>query len=208
MMMKWIFVLGFLTCCKTVYAADGNIEAGKNKSLTCAACHGPQGNSLVDMYPNLAGQHSRYLEKQLLAYRLASQTSGSEGRNNIIMNGMSANLTDQDIADLAAYYSSLDSESGETPVDVVEYAEALYRGGDVERGITACTACHGPQGNGLGLANFPDVSGQKAGYIKAQLEMFRSGTRANDHSEMMRKVAIKLTDKDIDALSKYLRGLY
>ena len=139
---------------------------------------------------------------------MASQTAGTQGRNNDIMNGMSANLSDQDIADLSAYYGSLEAESGETPEDVVDYAGALYRGGDVERGITACTACHGPQGNGLGLANFPDISGQKVGYIKAQLELFRSGGRNNDHNGMMRQIAIKLTDKDIDALAKYLRGLY
>ena len=191
----------------TACLAQGDIEAGKLKSISCAACHGQQGNSLIAMYPNLAGQHAKYVAKQLTEFRLASQTGGEKGRNNAVMNGMAMTLSDQDILDLSAYYSSLEPEQGEAPEDVIEYAQAIYRGGDLSRGITACTACHGPQGNGVSLANFPTISGQKTDYIKSQLEMFRSGERANDANGMMRKVAAKLTDKDIDALSKYLRGL-
>lgn len=187
--------------------AQGSIEAGKLKAISCAACHGQQGNSLIAMYPNLAGQHAKYIVKQLTEFKLASQTGGEKGRNNAVMNGMSMALSNQDILDLSAYYSSLEQEQGEAPEDVIEHAQAIYRGGDLSRGITACTACHGPQGNGASLANFPDISGQKVDYIKSQLEMFRSGGRVNDANGMMRKVAAKLTDKDIDALSKYLRGL-
>ena len=106
--------------------AEGDIEAGKQKAVSCAACHVQQGNSLVDMYPNLAGQHEKYLKKQLTEFRLASQTGGEKGRNNAVMNGMAMALSDQDIEDLAAYYGSLEQEQGEAPEDVIEHAQALY----------------------------------------------------------------------------------
>ena len=97
---------------------------------------------------------------------------------------------------------------GETPEDVIEAGSKLYRGGDLERGITACTACHGPRGNGTSLSGFPDISGQHTAYLKAQLEAFRSGQRANSHNGMMEDIAKRLTDQDIDILSKYISGLY
>ena len=84
---------------------------------------------------------------------------------------------------------------------------ALYQGGDIERGITACIACHGPRGEGLESAKFPSLSGQYPAYVAAQLKMFRSGERANDPNGMMRGIAAKLTDNDIDVLSQYVAGL-
>ncbi|MCV2886555.1 cytochrome c4 [Aestuariibacter sp. AA17] len=188
--------------------AEGNPEAGKNKAAACAACHGNDGNSAIDMNPKLAGQHASYLEKQLMDFRLASKTGGAEGRNNAVMNGMAAGLSDQDIKDISAFFASQEATSGTTPEDVIEAGEQLYRGGDMERGITACIACHGPRGNGMGLANFPDISGQHTAYIKSQLELFRSGDRANDPNGMMRDIAKRLTDKDIEIISKYLGGLH
>ena len=124
------------------------------------------------------------------------------------MNGFAAGLSEQDILDLAAYFSSQEMSAGETPEDMVEAGAALYRGGDAERGVTACIACHGPKGNGMELAGFPDVSGQHATYTKTQLEMFRSGGRANDLNGMMRDIAQRLTDEDIEILSHYLSGLH
>lgn len=189
-------------------AVVGDAEAGKAKSAVCAACHGNDGNSMIDMNPKIAGQHANYLYKQLSEFKLASQTGGAEGRNNAVMNGMSANLSEQDMRDLAAYFASQEMTPGETPEDIIEAGQALYRGGDTERGITACIACHGPYGNGMELAGFPDISGQHAAYTKSQLEMFRSGERANDMNGMMRDIAKKLTDEDIELLSKYVSGLY
>lgn len=188
--------------------AKGDAEAGKAKITTCVACHGTDGKSLVGMNPNLAGQHEKYLLKQLKEFKLGADTGGKEGRNNAVMFGMVASLTEQDMQDLAAYYSSLPAVEGTTPEDVIEPGQKLYRGGDLDRGITACIACHGPRGNGMGLANFPDISGQHAEYIKSQLENFRSGIRNNDQNGMMRDIAVRLTDKDIEILSKYLGGLH
>ncbi len=189
-------------------AIEGNAEAGKAKSATCAACHGPDGNSPADMYPKIAGQHKGYIVKQLKEFKLGLTSGGKEGRNNAIMAGMVATLSEQDMHDLAAYYSSQKMTPGTTPENVVEKAGHLYRGGDMNRGIAACIACHGPRGVGHSLAGFPKISYQHAAYIKAQLEAFRSGARANDMNGMMRDVAKKLTDEDIEMLSQYLGGLH
>ncbi len=189
-------------------ATEGNIEAGKAKSVTCAACHGPDGNSPTDMYPKIAGQHAGYIFKQLKEFKLGASTGGKEGRNNAVMAGMVAALSEQDMHDLAAYYASQTMKAGSTPEDVVEAGQKLFRGGDMQRGIAACIACHGPRGVGHSLANFPKISFQHAAYIKTQLESFRNGSRANDMNGMMRDVAKKLTDEDIEILSKYLGGLH
>ena len=200
--------LASITSVNAQDTSQGDPEAGKAKNAVCAACHGVDGNSALDINPKIAGQHANYLYKQLSEFKLASQTGGSEGRNNAVMNGMAAVLSDQDMKDLAAYFASQEMKPGETPEDVVDAGAALYRGGDEARGITACIACHGPRGNGMELAGFPDISGQHAAYTKSQLEQFRSGLRANDMNGMMRDIAKRLTDEDIALLSQYVSGLY
>jgi cytochrome c553 len=204
--------IGLLICLflgfSTSAVAQGDAENGKSKSVTCGACHGADGNSAIAMNPKLAGQHANYLVKQLTEFKLASQTGGNEGRNNAVMNGMSAALTEQDILDLAAYYSSQEATSGETSENVVEQGNKLYIGGDLERGITACIACHGPKGNGTSLSGFPDISGQHSEYISAQLKAFRSGDRANSLNGMMADIAKRMTDKDIEVISNYVAGLH
>ena len=135
-------------------------------------------------------------------------SGGKEGRMDPVMSGMAMPLSDQDMKDLAAYFSSLNMSEGVTPKDVVEVGQQLYKAGDAERGIPACAACHGPRGNGTSLAKFPKVSFQHPEYIKSQLEKFRDGTRNNDLNGMMQDIAKKLTDKDIEVLSKYLGGLH
>ena len=207
-MKKLALLLGLTLGFSAVAVAEGDPEAGKNKSVACAACHGNDGNSMIDMNPKLAGQHAKYLVKQLQDFKRAAETGGAEGRNNAIMNAQAAGLSEQDMIDIAAYFSSQDPQPGSTPEDVIAAGEQLYRGGDLERGITSCIACHGPRGNGMGLANFPDISGQHSAYIKSQLEQFRSGQRANDLNGMMRDIAKRLTDEDIEILSQYLAGLH
>ena len=189
-------------------AFDGDINAGKDKSATCAACHGADGNAPVTMYPKIAGQHAEYIYKQLKEFKLGMTSGGKEGRMDPVMSGMAMPLSDQDMKDLAAYFASLNMSEGSTPEDVVEVGQMLYKAGDAERGIPACAACHGPRGNGTSLAGFPKVSFQHPEYVKSQLEKFRDGTRANDHNGMMSDIAKKLTDKDIEVLSKYLGGLH
>ncbi|MBD1582402.1 c-type cytochrome [Pseudoalteromonas sp. S16_S37] len=189
-------------------AFDGDAEAGKAKSATCAACHGPDGNAPVTMYPKIAGQHADYIYKQLTEFKLGMTSGGSEGRMDPVMSGMAMPLSDQDMKDLAAYFSSLNMSAGTTPEDVVDAGAKLFKAGDAERGIPSCAACHGPRGNGTSLAKFPKISFQHPEYIKSQLLKFRDGTRANDLNGMMQDIAKKLTDKDIEILSKYLGGLH
>lgn len=192
----------------TAQAFDGDAEAGKAKSAVCAACHSADGNSAVDMYPKLAGQHASYLYKQLRDYKTGMETAGKQGRNNSIMFGMVAALSDQDMKDLAAYFASQKMKAGSTPENVISKGEQLYRGGDAARGIAACIACHGPRGNGTSLGRFPKISYQHANYLKTTLQEFRSGQRANDLNGMMQDIAKKLTDEDIEVLSQYLGGLH
>ena len=205
-MKKLALILSLLASCSVW--AQGSIEAGKAKSQTCVACHGADGNSLMDMYPKLAGQHAKYLEKQLQELKLGMTSGGKQGRYDPVMSGMAMPLTDEDIADLSAYYSSLPISENATPEDVVAKGKVLYTAGDAERGITACIACHGARGNGTELSGFPKISGQHAAYVKAQLEKFRDGSRNNDMNGMMRDIAKKLTDDDIEILSKYVGGLH
>jgi cytochrome c553 len=189
-------------------AFDGDVNAGKEKSVTCAACHGPDGNAPVSIYPKIAGQHADYIFKQLKEFKLGMTSGGKEGRMNPVMSAMAMPLSEQDMKDLAAYFSSLNMSEGLTPKENVDVAKMLFKAGDAERGIPSCAACHGPRGNGSSLAKFPKISFQHPEYIKSQLEMFRDGSRNNDLNGMMRDIAKKLTDKDIEVLSQYLGGLH
>ncbi len=205
-MKKLALILSLLASCSVW--AQGSIEAGKAKSQTCVACHGADGNSQITTYPKRAGQHAKYIEKQLKDLKLGMTSGGKQGRYDPVMSGMAMPLSEEDRADLAAYFSSLPISSNSTPEDVVAKGKVLYNAGDASRGLTACTACHGPRGNGTELSGFPKISGQHADYIKAQLQKFRDGNRGNDMNEMMRDVAKKLTDADIEILSKYVGGLH
>ncbi len=205
-MNKLALILSLLASCSVW--AQGSIEAGKAKSETCVACHGADGNSQITTYPKLAGQHAKYIEKQLQDLKLGASSAGKQGRYDPVMSAMAMPLSDEDISDLAAYYSSLPISANSTPEDVVNTGKVLYTAGDASRGLTACIACHGPRGNGTELSGFPKISGQHADYVKAQLLKFRDDSRENDMNAMMRDVAKKLTDADIETLSKYVGGLH
>lgn len=205
-MKKLAIALSILATLSTPALAAGDAEAGKNKSMLCSACHGVDGNSMIDMYPKIAGQQESYLNKQLHDLRQAARTGGKEGRNDPLMTPMSAALSDQDIDDLAAYFSSQTLIVSEVK-DVPALGEQLYKGGDLVRGITACIACHGPSGQGSEAAGFPAIAGQHANYIKIQLNKFHDTTRNNDLNGMMQDVAKQLTSEDIEALSKYISSI-
>ncbi|AQS35355.1 cytochrome c553 [Shewanella psychrophila] len=205
-MKKLALALSVLACISSPAMAEGNAEAGKTKAIVCSACHGVDGNSMIDMYPKLAGQQATYLIKQLHDFRSAAKTGGKEGRNDPIMGGMALMLSDQDIEDVAAYYSSQTKAVVEVK-DIPALGEQLYKGGDVTRGITACIACHGPEGAGTELAGFPDIGGQHANYLKIQLNKFSDTNRNNDLNGMMQDIANKLNSDDIEALSKYISSL-
>lgn len=178
-------------------SSKGQAIAGK----VCAACHGFDGNSFLPVNPSLAGQHEEYLLKQLTEFK-------SGIRSNPVMAGMVANLSADDMRNLAAYYSSqTPKQMGARDKDLVAQGRKLYRGGNPSNGIAACAGCHSPNGAGI-PAQYPRLASQHADYVTAQLKAFRTGDRANDPNQMMRATAVKLTDKEIAALAEYISGLH
>ena len=183
-------------------ALVGDAAAGQAKTVVCGACHGPDGNSMAPNFPKLAGQGDKYLLKQLHEIK--------DGKRQVLeMTGLLTNLSDQDLADIAAYYSSQKNSVGAADPALVERGQALFRGGDVEKGLPSCTGCHSPDGQGNAPAGFPHLGGQHASYIEKQLTDFREGDRTNDGDAMtMRTIAAKLSNKDIKALASYIQGLH
>jgi cytochrome c553 len=180
---------------------EGSIEGGKTKAAVCAACHGPDGNSVNPEWPSLAGQHARYIVQQIEAFK-----SGT--RNNPLMSPIAAGLTPQDSADLAAYYSSLPVKVGTADPAHVRAGQRLYRGGNAARAISACIACHGPDGRGNLPAGIPSLSGQHSVYTAAQLEAYAAGERRSDPNQIMRNVAALMSPDDIAAVASYVQGLH
>lgn len=179
----------------------GDAKAGEAKAAVCAACHGAKGNSAVPAWPKLAGQGAVYTYTQLKQFK-------SGARNNAIMAGQVAALSDQDMQDLAAYFAAQDATPGVASKDAVAIGEKLYRAGAADRGLPACSSCHGPAGAGNPAAGYPHVGGQHAEYNAAQLNAYRKGERkAGTNGQMMAEIAAKLTDEEIAALASYLNGL-
>lgn len=180
--------------------AAGDAAAGKAKSTTCTACHNPDGNSTIAQYPKLAGQSADYLTKQLMEFK-------SGARVNAIMLGMVAALSQQDMEDLAAFYASQQIARSAADPALAPAGEAVFRGGNLNSGVSACMACHGATGAGNPAAKFPMLAGQHADYLELQLKAFRAMERANDAGQMMRQIAAKMTDQEIKAVSSYIQGL-
>jgi len=174
---------------ETLHAAtSGNVERGKAVAAGCAGCHGAQGISPSDAFPNLAGIPATVLYKQLDDYR-------SGKRENPTMQAMVAPLDDQKVADVAAYFASLPQGKrgdGEMPV--------LVAFGNPSRSIAPCAACHGPFGFKDGA---PPLEGQKDAYLKVQLDAFATGARHNDINQQMREVARALNASERTALAEW-----
>ncbi|HAT26167.1 MAG TPA: cytochrome c4 [Gammaproteobacteria bacterium] len=181
--------------------AQADAAAGQAKSALCASCHGNDGNSALAINPKLAGQNAAYIVKQLMDFK-------SGVRADPIMAAMVLSLSEQDMQDIAAWYSSQTvSLQGENP-DSLELGETLYRAGNQEIAVAACSACHSPTGQGNAPAGFPSLSGQHAEYTLKQLKSFRTGERANDSNAMMRTIVERFTDKELEALASYVSGLH
>ena len=201
--MNKVLVSLLLTLGITGFAhAAGNAEAGQGKVVVCGACHAADGNSAAPNFPKLAGQGERYLLKQLKDIK-------SGARPIVEMTGLLDNLSDQDLADMAAFYASQQMSVGAADPKLVEAGQALFRGGKLDEGMPACIGCHMPDGSGMAAAGFPKLAGQHATYTAKQLTDFREGNRTNDGEAMiMRAIAAKLSNKDIEALSSYIQGLH
>jgi cytochrome c553 len=212
--------IGYLLCCIMVaghgsiaYGA-GNSSAGKTKSTACAGCHGSDGNSTAPIFPRLAGQHAKYIIRQLSAFR-------DKKRNDPSMQAIAAGLSDQDIEDLGAFYNGqkphfpateeeqyVDADQ-EIPVtgELIADGKAVFIAGNEETGVAACTACHGPEANGNAPAGFPRLGGQFLPYLIKSLNEYKEGIRSNDEGAIMRTIAGKMSKAEINAVSAYLSNL-
>jgi len=195
-----VISLALLLAAPLVQAA-GNAKSGEQKSGVCMGCHGPNGNSLNPVWPKLAGQSESYLAKQLADFK-------SGARKDPLMSGQAAALSTQDMADLAAYYSKQTISAGMADKAKLTLGQNVFRGGNKEKGIAACIGCHGPSGAGNPSAKFPAVGSQQAEYTIKALKDFRSGARSNDPSNMMRDIAARMSDKEIEAVASYIAGLH
>jgi cytochrome c553 len=181
--------------------AAGNVAAGKAKSAACAACHGVDGNGGGDpSWPKLAGQHENYLLAQLKAFK-------SGARQDALMSPMVAGLSDKDMANLAAYYAAQELKPGAArDKDLATKGGRIYRGGNAKTGVSACMSCHGPSGHGI-PPNFPKISGQNAAYTEKALLAFKSSKRPSD-SDIMTRIAFRMSEAEIKAVSEYMAGLH
>jgi len=182
-------------------AAKGDPKAAETiVNQVCAGCHAVDGNSAAAANPKLAGLNSEYINKQLTEFK-------SGARKNAIMSGMVANLSQQDMLNLAAYYSAQQPKPATSKDQALALTgQKIYRGGVQGAGVPACASCHGAQGKGI-PTQFPRLAGQHSDYVYSQLNAFRVGERANDAAKMMRSIAAKMTDADMKAVSSYIQGL-
>lgn len=164
----------------------------------CAACHGPDGNSMIPANPKLAQQHPEYLVKQLKEFK-------SGKRANAIMSGMVASLSEDDMRNIAYWLASKKAKPGfAKDKSSVLLGERIFRGGIADRQVPACAGCHGPTGSGI-PSQYPRIAGQHADYAVTQLLAFRDGVRLNN--AQMTGVVAKMNDREIKAVSDYIAGL-
>lgn len=185
----------------SVALAQGNAQAGAGLTTVCVACHGMTGNeNTLPNVPKLGGQGEKYLLKQLLEIK-------SGVRDVPLMTGMLTTLNDQNLADVAAYYSSLAAPEGAVEESKLALGEKVFRAGIASIGVAACSACHAPDGKGNAAAGFPTLNGQNTAYTDLQLRAWRAGERTNDEAEVMRTITARMNDAEIAAVASYVSGL-
>jgi cytochrome c553 len=196
-----ILVSGVAAVVGNTAYAGGDAAAGAQKAATCAACHGMDGNSVNPQWPSLAGQNETYIVKTLNAFKNGSRT-------DVIMGAQAAGLGEQDIADLAAYFSTQKPAQRTADPALAEAGELLYRGGSQTAQISACIACHGSTGRGNAPAGYPAVAGQHAVYTAKQLTDYQNGARTSDgDTQIMRNITARLSKDEINAVAAYMQGL-
>lgn len=183
----------------------GDPEAGRAAALVCSACHGSDGRGIGPEYPNLGGQHYNYLLSQMRAFH-------SGERQALLMMGQVEHLTEQQLKDISAFYADqpLAEGTADAAPEVLELGERIYRAGIANKGVAACIACHSPGGHGNGPAGYPSLSGQPERYTALQLKAYRDGERETDAGMggVMRGVTQNMNDREIEAVSAYIRGLH
>jgi cytochrome c553 len=194
--------LALMFASSAIVHAAGDAEAGKTKAAACGGCHGMDGNSAVPTFPKLASQGEKYIVKQLQDFK------ANANRKNELMLGMAAALSEEDMADIGAFYA-VQKLAGSAPHDEskLEQGRQIYKGGDLTKGRPACQSCHGPKGGGIAGSGYPQLGGQFVDYTLAQLKAFRDGTRMNDDKMLMRSIVKDMTDEELEAVSNYIASL-
>jgi len=196
----FIIILSFLISSTAISETIAQKTPPKSVANVCAACHGVDGNSAISANPKLSGQHPEYLYKQLTNFK-------SGARANAVMSGMAGMLSDADMHLVAEYYSKQTLSLGQAKTNGSgSLGEKIYRAGIQANAIPACASCHGPTGDGLPV-KYPRLGGQHTEYVLNQLRQFRLGARANDEAKVMRTIAAKLTDQEMEAVADYIQGL-
>ncbi len=192
-------------------AVTGTAEAGASKAAVCTACHGVNGNSVNPEWPSLAGQNAAYIREQL-------EMMKAKKRNNPVMQAIVDPLSEQDFADLGAYFAVQTPAGLEADPSYWKAGEVLFRSGDTTRNIPACAACHGPSGQGNPGSGYPALRAQHSVYTVKQLQDYLTKNRYRDaadsatvhttrNSVMMTTIAARLTPEDIRNVASYLQGL-
>ena len=180
------------------HTGSGDPAAGKIKSRICQGCHGLDGNSSSDLVPSLAGQYDEYIVKQMRNYQNGT-------RSHELMNGMAAPLSDQDLADIAAYFASQQVMKG-SGGKINERGKAIFMKGNLSEMVMSCQYCHGQNGKGLDSTTgmYPVIGGQHKAYLLKQLKEFREDDRVNSPNAVMNKTLKALSDEDLEALADYI----
>jgi cytochrome c553 len=191
--------------------AAGDADAGKTKSAACVACHAATGNSILPMWPKIAGQSASYIIKQLQDFK-------TKQRSEPQMAPMVEPLSMQDIEDLAAYFSSQSIQLGSGKQELMTMGKKVYDKGNIDNRVIACKGCHGLNGEGnlpllqsigaLPVVEAPAFSSQHATYIVKQLKAFKDETRNNDVGRVMRNISAGMTDQEMEAVAEYIASLH
>lgn len=171
-------------------------KASEEKAAVCAGCHGEDGKGTTPLFPKLAGQNAKYLIAQLWQFK-------DQTRSVPTMNVIAAGLSEEDIAALGAYFADRkpQSEAGEAPPE----GEKIYRTGIAAKKVPACTACHGPEGQGNAHAGFPLLQGQYIAYTVKALSDYAAGLRGENTP--MRAIAARMSEDEMKAVAAYIAVL-
>lgn len=202
-----LLALSVLACAVSA-APKADVAKGKEIATTlCAACHAADGNSSIASYPRLAGQFPNYLEQHIRDIKDGKRKWG----NSLQMQPTVAAMTDEQIRDVAAFYSQQYPKAGEVhPKENPELGAKIFRGGLAEKGIPACMSCHGPSGAGMpagggGVLAYPRIGGQHKDYVVTQLKAYQSGQRKNT---MMEDIAKRMSEEEMNAVGNFVQGMH
>ena len=231
-----VLIMGLVVAGSNSIYAVGDIAKGEARAKACMGCHGVDGNSAIPGFPKIAGQNATYIIKQLRDFKSKARMDGWKGdktkkdsQYGVVpgtMNGQVASLSEEDILNLAAYFSSKKIKPGMSDAQLKALGKKIYTGGNKKTGVPACMGCHGPAGEGNNAALYPAIGGQHAAYTEAQLKHFRTAGliwlahknakkaipakragRKNDKEFRMQTVVLRMTDAEIKAVASYLQGL-